>query len=437
MVSTIDPANLKPIDLTTSSPRAQCIQPSQAESLRQACSEASMQNVNDALRPFFSTWQTSLVGSDLERLKSMSTNRRLCSLIETLVIRDECNAVDPFIVPELPSMETTYNIWPRDHRGIVIANKIGIADLSQMLRERLLCPKTIKVVDYRIEPSTFLLEPEMARIRRLIGDVTPAAAEPVPLAALVRDVIESANLDVESVVFGFVDAGWGENCALNSALFKERYPNGMSIGGPVVRNTEIKISTAYQGEETRSSMLHDADLQLGCEATSYWVGQIFYEATGLKELKLSIKSPQDLNLDAKMVVPAMTSFSLSGTSVSVNDLQAMLASSKQSLKHMNLSGNVLKQGSTWREILSFIAHEYQALESFRLGILREVGSGSPAVDFRKAKNDPALDQYAGGLQLREVGLASNKRVTRLAYTGVDAGKVLEIVSAHGYKPESY
>jgi hypothetical protein len=396
-----------------------------------------MQNVNDALRPFFSTWQTSLMGSDLEKLKSLSTNRRLCSLIETLVIRDECNAVDPFTVPELPSMESTYNIWPRDHRGIVIANKIGIADLSQMLRERMLCPKTIEVVDYQIEPSTFLLEPEMARIRRLIGDSTPAAAEPVPLAALVRDIIDGANLDVESVSSEHVDSGWGENSALNSALFKERYPHGMSIGGPVVRRAEVKVSTAYQGEEKRFSMLHDADLQLGCEATSYWVEQIFYKATGLKELKLLIKDPKDLNLDAKMVVPAMTSFSLSGTSVSVNDLRAMLASSKKSLKHMNLSGNVLKQGSTWREILSFIAQEYQALESFRLGVLREVGSGGPAVDFRKAKTDPALDQYAGGLQLREVGRAGNKRVTRLAYNGVDAGKVLEIVSAHGYKPESY
>jgi hypothetical protein len=377
------------------------------------------------------------MGSDLEKLKSLSTNRRLCSLIETLVIRDECNAVDPFTVPELPSMESTYNIWPRDHRGIVIANKIGIADLSQMLRERMLCPKTIEVVDYQIEPSTFLLEPEMARIRRLIGDSTPAAAEPVPLAALVRDIIDGANLDVESVSSEHVDSGWGENSALNSALFKERYPHGMSIAGPVVRRAEVKVSTAYQGEEKRFSMLHDADLQLGCEATSYWVEQIFYKATGLKELKLLIKDPKDLNLDAKMVVPAMTSFSLSGTSVSVNDLRAMLASSKKSLKHMNLSGNVLKQGSTWREILSFIAQEYQALESFRLGVLREVGSGGPAVDFRKAITDPALDQYAGGLQLREVGRAGNKRVTRLAYNGVDAGKVLEIVSAHGYKPESY
>jgi hypothetical protein len=377
------------------------------------------------------------MGSDLEKLKSLSTNRRLCSLIETLVIRDECNAVDPFTVPELPSMESTYNIWPRDHRGIVIANKIGIADLSQMLRERMLCPKTIEVVDYQIEPSTFLLEPEMARIRRLIGDSTPAAAEPVPLAALVRDIIDGANLDVESVSSEHVDSGWGENSALNSALFKERYPHGMSIAGPVVRRAEVKVSTAYQGEEKRFSMLHDADLQLGCEATSYWVEQIFYKATGLKELKLLIKDPKDLNLDAKMVVPAMTSFSLSGTSVSVNDLRAMLASSKKSLKQMNLSGNALKQGSTWREILSFIAQEYQALESFRLGVLREVGSGGPAVDFRKAKTDPALDQYAGGLQLREVGRAGNKRVTRLAYNGVDAGKVLEIVSAHGYKPESY
>jgi hypothetical protein len=36
-----------------------------------------------------------------------------------------------------------------------------------------------------------------------------------------------------------------------------------------------------------------------------------------------------------------------------------------------------------------------------------------------------------------MGPADNKRVTRLSYTGVDTGKVLDIISAHGYKPESY
>jgi hypothetical protein len=396
-----------------------------------------MQDVNDTLRPFFSTWQTSLMGSDLDKLESLSTNRRLRSLVETLVVRDECNAVDPFTVPELPSMDSTYHIWPRDNRGVVIASKIGVADLSHMLREKLLCPKIIEVVDYQIEPSTFLLGPEMARIRRLIGDVKPATAEPVPLAALVRDIIDGANLGVESIISGYVDSGWGENSALNSALFKERYPNGIAIGGPVVRKTEIEISTAYQGQETRFSMLHSADLQLGREATSYWAEQVFYKAIGLKELELSIKSPQDLNLDANMVVPAMTTFSLGATSISMEDLRAMLAVSKKTLKHIDLSGNVLKYESTWCDFLSFIAKEYQALESFKLSVLREVDSGGPAVDFRKAKNDPALQQYEVGLHLREMGPVGNKRVTRLSYTGVDAGKVLEIISAHGYKPESY
>jgi hypothetical protein len=396
-----------------------------------------MQNVNDALRPFFSTWQTSLMGSDLEKLESLSTNRRLRGLVETLVVRDECNAVDPFTVPELPSLDSTYHIWPRDNKGIVIASKIGIADLAHMLRERLLCPKTIEVIDYQIESSTFLLGPEMARIRQLIGDVTPATAEPVPLAALVRDIVYGANLDVESIVSGYVDSGWGENCALNSAVFREKYPGSISLGGPVVRKTEIKVSTSYQGQETRFSMLHNAELQLGREATSYWVEQVFYKATGLKELELSIKNPQDLNLDTKMVVPAMTTFSLGGTSISMQDLRAMLAASKKSLKHIDLSGNVLKYESTWRDFLSFIAKEYQALESFQLSVLREVDSGGPAVDFRKAKNDPALKRYEVGLHLREMGPADNKRVTRLSYTGVDAGKVLEIISAHGYKPESY
>jgi len=66
--------------------RAEYIEQSERTAFEEACTTATMQNVNDVLRPFFATWTTSLVGSDLEKLKSVSTEPRICALIEKLVI---------------------------------------------------------------------------------------------------------------------------------------------------------------------------------------------------------------------------------------------------------------------------------------------------------------------------------------------------------------
>ena len=87
--------------------------------------------------------------------------------------------------------------------------------------------------------------------------------------------------------------------------------------------------------------------------------------------------------------------------------------------------------------MTFIANEYRALTSFTIAIIRETDGGGPAVDFREVKDENIPEQCRAGLKITPKGAAGNKRVTRLAYDGADAGKVLETVAAIGYVPESY
>lgn len=180
-----------------------------------------------------------------------------------------------------------------------------------------------------------------------------------------------------------------------------------------------------------------AYLQLGQEAQSYWLQQIFYKASELKTLKLSITNSQDQQLQAGMVVPKLTEFSLSGSRISAGDLLAMIGSSRESLAHITLQQVVVNLGSTWREVLTFIAREYCALVSFTIAIIRETNGGGPAVDFREVRDEDIPEQCRAGLRLTPKGPDGNKRVTRLAYSGPDAGKVLEVIAVTGYVPESY
>ena len=377
------------------------------------------------------------MGSDLEKLKSLATEPRIRTLIETLVIQDECNTLDPFSVPKLPSPDSMYRIWPRDNAGIVISSEIGVAELSCMLRERLLCPSTIIIRNYRVDPINMLLCEEYARFRSLVRDILRSEAEPEPLAVLARDVVEGANLDVRSLVFHNVDPGYGEHSVLNTTEIRERYPDGVSLASPLIREAALELNKSYRGGETRSSRLRSADLQLGQEAQVYWLQQIFYKATELKTLKLSLRNSQDQQLEAGMIVPELAEFSLHNSRISASDLLAMIASSKESLTHITFQQVVLNQGSTWREILTLIANEYRALTSFTLAIIRETNDGGPAVDFREVKDEDIPEECRAGLSLTPKGPAGNKRVTRLSYSGADAGKVLKIIAAIGYAPESY
>ena len=422
--------------LTTPIRRARYIESSQVASFSEACAKASMQNIDDVLRPFFATWTTSLLGSDLERLELMSDDSRIRALIETLVIQDECNALDPFAVPELPTPGSTYRIWPRDNAGIVIANEVGITELRRILSAKLLCPRTIIIRDYQIEPINMLLCEELADFRHLVREVPPTAAEPVPLAVLVRDVVDGARVDVESIVFRYVDPGYGFDSVLNSTLFRERYPDSSSVAGPKVKESVIKVNPAYEGGSTRFSMLRSANIQLGNEAEMYWLQHIFYISPELKTLELSLRNSADQHLEAGEVVPKLTNFSLHCTKISASDLLAMIAASKGSLTHITFQQVVLNNGSIWREVLTSIAKEYSVLASFDLRILRETNDGDPAVDFRDVRDEDIPEECRAGLELIRKGPAGNKRVTRLSYNGIDAGKVLGIIARLGYVPES-
>jgi hypothetical protein len=201
------------------------------------------------------------------------------------------------------------------------------------------------------------------------------------------------------------------------------------LGGPEVEEATIKVSKEYEGHQTGFSMLRSADTLIEHDTALYWLEHIFYDATTLNTLSLTVKQLPGRWLPADRVIPMLREFVLSHTTVSVDDLLAMIASSKESLTHIHLRQVSLTGNSTWRNVSSFIAKEYRELTSVNLAFLREIGTESLKVDFSDAKAH-IPDEYCPGLNLIEKRKIPYNRLLSLSYNGPSAGIVLDILASH-------
>ena len=372
------------------------------------------------------------MSSSLENLTGISMENHLCALVKTIIIEDDSEILDPWASSKLPSAISSYDIWPRSGTGVIASSQIGIAKLKAMFREKVLRPKTIKIRDYQIAELNMSLCPELIRIR----DRTENAPTTVPsrgaIAEITRDVIEDAYLAITSLVIQHADPPTTEDSVINSPRFTQADTQSV-LASPTVQEAIIGLCAERQGQDVGFSILRSASLSLECNAISYWLEQIFYYAPALRRLKLAIASPWSTSLDAARVVPKLTDFELAHTTISARAIIAVLTCSKDTLTHIGLRQVTLQDGSTWRELLSFIASEYRVLDSFSLVILREAAAGSMAIDFRKLKKSDVPGKCRSGLSCIEMGPSNNRRVTKLSYSGLMASSVLEIVSRYGSK----
>lgn len=367
--------------------------------------------------------------SDLQKLRAISMDDFLCTLLETIIIEDDCKKLDPWTFSEFPPTNASYDIWPRNDMGTVITSEIAIVGLTTILRERKLCPKTIRIRDYRIAQVNLHLSPEMTHVRDLVKDSVQGTSDPGSVAAVARNLVDGAHLAMKSLIIRSASMPLPRSSVIHSSRFKDGLETAV-LGEPKISEAVIELSPEYQGRETDFSMLRSAELLLGLEATSYWLEHLFYKATTLSVLALSIKSPWGPCLNAKNVVPRLTDFSLSHTTISAAEILAMIISSKESLKDIRFRQVTLHDGSTWHELLSFIASEQRALSSFSLAVLRENAKGHMAIDFKDMRNDSVIEEYLPGLSLIEKGSSHNRRITTLSYDGPNAGSVLGIISRH-------
>jgi hypothetical protein len=381
------------------------------------------------------------MGSDLKKLQSIAKDQHLSQVVETIIIHDDCENLDPYATRRLPIVGYPYTIWPRDETGRVMSRETGLENLTRMLRTRQIRPKTIKIRDYRICKHNLCYaqsDPELIYAGDLVVARAPSWTSSCSVAVMAKDLIRDANVSITSFVIQYKEWPLGElpseldtPFTLDSRVYDGRMiasSQVTSLGGPNVTEATMILSPDYEGQETDFSSLQLVELRLGQQdAADYWLEQVFYKAPTLRSLKISVWPSYTPSLTATMVVPALTEFEICRLSTSTEQILAMLACSKESLTRLSFRSISLDdEGPTWNELLRLFAKEFTALTSFDLFGLSQDKRGK--IDFYKTL-DHIPEEFSSGLKFREK--AAEKRVMGMSYDGPNAAEVLGVLGSYG------
>lgn len=292
------------------------------------------------------------MGSGLAQLKSLGKNDRLCRIVKTLVIEDDCAKLDPWVIGDVPEVDSSHHAWLRNDAGVVAKGELdaGVLDLVHILREKLLRPTTIRIRTYQIADDNFRicpeksrdhqttddgfrLCPEMAPVRKLIH-VTPRTTKTaVSVGGLAKNIVEQSNLAVTRLNMRSVDAGCFPSGNWDTLV--SRFDGMIVLGPPKVEEATIELFDQCEGEDTSFSMLRSVDINVKHDSALYWLDHIFYKPKNLENLSMTVKQSLGQWLVPDRVVPGLREFTLSQVSsqtpISVEDLLAMIAPSKESL----------------------------------------------------------------------------------------------------------
>lgn len=320
------------------------------------------------------------MGSDIQRLETLAADEDLAKHVNVISIADDSESLDPYVTSELPSLERSYDIWPRNDAGTVVSSEIGVAALQALFRQQRLRPETIVIRDYRIAAVNFDLCSEMSVVRNLFVPKAFDRSDQSPVFALARDVIRSSDLAITSIQL----KPGTDPSSQGSALSLPRFQNQAStlvLGSPGVSVVRIHLSPAHQGRSFGFSMLKSAELRLDDECAPYWIEQVFCRAVALDALHISIRCQLGTTIPAEKVLMKLRTFSLAHSRVPAEAIYSFLSASAHTLAELELRQVTLAFGFTWSEVLSTLATRLVAMTSFSLQLLREAAEGYMPLDW--------------------------------------------------------
>ncbi|CZT14951.1 uncharacterized protein RCC_12269 [Ramularia collo-cygni] len=367
----------------------------------QSASENGDEETHDALvRGFFSTWKTSLLGSDLQSLRDLSQHQELSKFVTTIHIQDDWEVNDPGPMvagPDAGPPAGAIHIWPRDEERNVKSGDIGIAELRDMLINRKFRPEIIKIRDFHG------------------GNI---ACDPGPCATLVKDLLDGAGMAVKSFEFKRDTNSYG---ALE--ILFTFYPED-------------------QGRDVGLARLQSAQFILTRNVKSYWQERILRAANPI-DLTIAHAKPSpdaDAPFVAGMSAPKLASLNLVRQGVSSKAVVRLIANSQTCLKSITFHMVTLTDSTSWCSLLSQIAQDCGSLSSFNLSLLRTASRETPSVKFRISK-ESVVEQDRNSLKITEKGPKHQRRVSAVRYNGPNVANVLQVVAESvvnwGYVPGTW
>jgi hypothetical protein len=355
---------------------------------------------NTLARRYFSTWKTSLLGSDLEALRDLSLHNELSKFVTTIQIQDEWEATDPgpmIAGPDAGPPTDATHIWPREKNRIVQSRDSGIKELRSMLIDLRFRPEIITIRDFRG------------------GNV---ACDPQPCAAPARDLLEDVGMAVKSFAFRRDANSYGA-MEMTFSFFPED-----------------------QGQNVGMAKLQSAQFILTRNLGSYWQEQVLGAKPPIN-LTIAYAEPQphaDAPFTVGLPAPKLASLDIVRREVSVKAVLDLTSNSHECLQSISFHMVRLANETSWRPLLSQIAHECCGLSSFKLGLLSIASHETPSVKFQICEESVA-EQDREGLEITERGPKNERRVVAVRYAGQNARGVLQVVAESvvnwGYVPGTH
>lgn len=172
-------------------------------------------------------------------MQLLSEDHHLRGLVKSLIIEDDSAQLDAWTIGTVPTVDSTYNIWPRNEAGIGLGSNaglgVGISTLARILRKGSLRPTQVTMRDYRICDVNLRLSPETDQIREMINAELPNSAETVSIMGLAEDLVDCDNLDITSLRVGWGNAPSGDLSTLFEDNAHRCYEGISSLCSPSVR----------------------------------------------------------------------------------------------------------------------------------------------------------------------------------------------------------
>ncbi|KAH7341196.1 hypothetical protein BKA66DRAFT_555102 [Pyrenochaeta sp. MPI-SDFR-AT-0127] len=355
-------------------------------SFRLVCRQTHAQTLHVVRQRLFTTWKTSLMDSDIEKLEDISSNTHLRNYVKNICIQDDCERMDAqatLTTLYVKQLNRTPHVWPRNDAHFVKENEIGVSSLKTMCIDGRLRPETIKIRDYRIGNASSSTE---------------------PASTLATNILDGANLAAVSIK--------------------------IQRKSQSVVEAAIQLSPQHQGQDVAFSMLESAELCFATASRSFWSEQVLYNAPILENLKISIERPWNEEGDSMfstgVPVSKLRSIDILMSTLPAHNILMLIANSKQSLTSFSFSLMRLSRGSAWRDLLTRIGSDFPALNFFNLKFLSE--EGFRTIQFQELSKEHIERDYGPGLEIFERGPQGNRRVTWVRYTGPSGSSVLDLVA---------
>ncbi|KAI4619053.1 hypothetical protein J4E83_006005 [Alternaria metachromatica] len=269
---------------------------------RLSCKHADAKTLRIVGERFFSTFQTNLMRSDIEKLDVITPGGRLARYVKAIRVQDEEEKVTR-LVPygdygtdlgiknrdqERENTRDAYRIWPRKEAGVLGVDRIVVAKFMTILKEGHLSLDSFAIYDY--------YDSSAQRNTRLATTVAGAMISYAQLA------ITSVRISITGILSQY-------RTLVTYNLDRTR--QGDNVGLSLLRKAEVHSSGGGPSSNSRCTQvfhiapaLEDLQLELWGRADAL-LANLFHQPTPLMKLKtVRLKQSDDIGSLFKGIVSA-------------------------------------------------------------------------------------------------------------------------------------